>query len=68
MTLLGQVRERELSVYGTSRPRGINNNAMALFRPVKRELTVYGTSRPGGVNKNAKSFRKQNQKQKRKLK
>ena len=68
MTLLGQVRERELSVYGTSRPRGINNNAMALFRPVKRELTVYGTSRPGGVNKNAKTFRKQNQKQKRKLK
>ena len=53
--------------YGTSRPRGINKNAMALSRPVKRELTVYGTSRPRGVDKNAKTFRKQNQKQKRKL-
>ena len=58
--------KRELTVYGTSRPRGVNKNALALSRPSKRELTVYGTSRPRGVNKNAKTFRKQ--KQKRKLK
>ena len=58
--------KRELTVYGTSRLRGVNKNALALSRPSKRELTVYGTSRPRGVNKNAKTFRKQ--KQKRKLK
>ena len=35
-------------------------------RPIKRRLTVYGTSRPHGVNKNAKTFKKQQQKPKRK--
>ena len=54
--------KRELTVYGTSRLRGVNKNALALSRPSKRELTVYGTSRPRGVNKNAKTFRKQKQK------
>ena len=58
--------KRELTVYGTSRLRGVNKNALALSRPSKRELTVYGTSRSRGVNKNVKTFRKQ--KQKRKLK
>ena len=53
-----------MTVYGTSRSRGVNKNVMALSRPIKRELTVYGTSRPRGVNKNAKPFRRQNQKQK----
>ena len=54
--------KRELTVYGTSRLRGVNKNALALSRPSKRELTVYGTSRPRGVNKNAKTFRKQKHK------
>ena len=48
--------KRELTVHGTSRPRGVNKNAMALL----------GQSRPGGVNKNVKAFRNQKQKQKRK--
>ena len=59
---------RELTAYGTSSPRGVDKNPMALSRPIKRELTVYGTSRSRGVKENAKTFRKQNQKQKQKSK
>ena len=48
--------KRELTIYGTARPRGkfSNENSMALLGQVReRELTVYGTSRLRGVNKNA---------------
>ena len=53
--------KRELTIYGTSGPRGVNKNAMALSRLIKSQLTVYGTSRQRGV-KNVKTIRKQKKK------
>ena len=60
--------KRELPVYSTVRPSGVNKKVIALSRPIKRQMTVYSTSRSRGANDNAKPFRKQNKKQKQKSK
>ena len=58
ITVTSRPIKRELTIYGTARPRAkfANENAMALLDQVRDSWLSMAPSRSRGVNKNAKTF------------
>ena len=58
ITVTSRPIKRELTIYGTARPRAkfANENAMALLDQVRDSWPSMAPSRSRGVNKNAKTF------------